>query len=106
MFFGLPTIVGSAAHTREVNKEIEQHFENMEFTSAMVQPGQTASEFVYYRLPNKLEQLEDLTVELKVEANGYEEHNGKRIAYKFAFPTLGISGPVYSEVAGASNGVQ
>ncbi len=106
MYFWPVSMGLSAQHTRNINQDIERHFENMEFTGAMVQPGGTASGFIYYRLPNKSEQLENVTVELTVEANGYEERNGKQIAYKFAFPTLGISGPVFSEAAEVSNGVQ
>ena len=104
MVFGLPTIVGSAAHTREVNKKIEQHFENMEFAGAMVKPNETASGFVYFRFPQRSQQLENLTVELTVQANGYEEGNGKQLGYKFSFPTLGVSGPAYSPAKYPENG--
>lgn len=106
MYFWPVTMGLSAQHTRNINQDIEQHFENMEFTGAMVRPGGTASRFIYYRLPKNSEQLEDLTVELKVEANGYEEHNGKQLAYKFAFPTLGISGPAFHKSAHGSRGME
>lgn len=106
MYFWPVTMGLSAQHTRNINQDIEQHFENMEFTGAMVRPGGTASGFIYYRLPNNSEQLENLTVELKVEANGYEEHNGKQIAYKFVFPTIGISGPAFNKSDHGSNGME
>ncbi len=106
MFFGLPTIVGSAAHTREVNKEIEQHFADMEFSGAMLQPGESASGFVYYRLPSRSKELKNLTVEMTVESNGYEERRISTMAYHFAFPTLGISGPLLSETSLESSDAQ
>jgi len=106
MFFGLPTIVASASHTREVNKKIEQHFENMEFASAMVKPNETIAGFVYFRLPQRSQQFENLTVELTVEANGFEERNGKQLGYKFSFPTLAVSGPAYSPATYPENGAE
>jgi len=104
MFFGLPTIIASASHTREVNKKIEQHFENMEFADAMVKPNETIAGFVYFRLPESSQQLENLKVELTVEANGYEEQNVRQLAYKFSFPTLAVSGPAYSPATYPENG--
>jgi len=89
MYFWPVTMGLSAQHTRNINQDIERHFEDMEFTGA-----------------NKSEQLEDLTVELTVEANGYEERNGKQIAYKFAFPTIGISGPAFNKSDHGSNGME
>ena len=106
MVFGLPTIVGSAAHTREVNKKIEQHFAYLEFTGALVKPDETAAGFVYFRLPERSKQLENLTVELTVETNGYEESNGKQLGYKFSFPTLVVSGLPFSAAADAENGAE
>ena len=106
MFFGLPTLVGSAAHTREVNKEIEQHFANMEFSGAMLKPGESASGFVYYRLPSSSQQLSNLVVEMTVESNGYEERRRSTMAYQFAFPTLGVSGPLFSETSLESSDAQ
>ncbi len=106
MYFWPVTMGLSAQHTRNINQDIERHFEDMEFTGATVQLGGTASGFIYYRLPNKSEQLEDLTVELTVEANGYEERNGKQITYKFAFPTIGISGPAFNKSDHGSNGME
>ncbi len=104
MLFGLPTIVASASDTREVNKKIEQHFENMEFTGAMVKPNETIAGFVYFGFPGRSKQLENLTVELTVEANGFEERNGKQLGYHFSFPTLAGSGPAYSPATYPENG--
>ena len=104
MYFWPVTMGLSAQHTKNINQDIERHFENMEFSGAMLQPGETASGFVYYRLPNSSEQLKNLTVEITVEGNGYEERRSNKMAYKFVFPTLGISRPVFSETSLESNG--
>lgn len=104
MYFWPVTMSLSAQHTRDINQEIERHFEDMEFTGAMLQPGEAASGFVYYRLPNSSKQLMNLTVEMTVEGNGYEERRSNKMAYKFVFPTLGISGPLFSETSLESNG--
>jgi len=104
MYFWPVTMGLSAQHTKNINQHIERHFENMEFSGAMLQPGETASGFVYYRLPNSSEQLKNLTVEITVEGNGYEERRSNKLAYKFVFPTLGISRPVFSETSLESNG--
>ena len=106
MYFWPITMGLSAQHTRDINQEIERHFEDMEFTGAILQPGETASGFVYYRLPNSLEQLKNLTVDVTVEGNGYEERRSNKMAYQFYFPTLGISGPLFSQAPPQSSGVQ
>jgi hypothetical protein len=52
IFLWPATIGGSAVHTHAVNRRIQQHFESLQFSDAMLQPNQSAVGFVYFKLPD------------------------------------------------------
>ena len=80
-------IAASAAHTRAVNKRIEEYFETMSLNYAVLKPNQYAAGFLYWKLPEGKTKLENL----RVEATPYEEETGTRLFYKLAIPTLDVS---------------
>ena len=82
----VPIIVGSVAHTSTVNRRIEAHFESLSFTESLLKPNQIATGFVYFRLPNGIERLENL----RVEVTSTEEQTGHQLSYKFTLPTLNL----------------
>jgi len=87
------TIAGSAAHTDSVNQRIEQHFENLAFTDALLKPNQMAAGFVYFKFPDGVERLDNLTVEVELT----EEKSGRRLSYKLSLPSLELSAPTSTQ---------
>ncbi len=83
------TIGGSAAHTASVNRRVEQHFESLAFTDALLKPNQMAAGFVYFKLPDGVERLDNLTVEVEPS----EEKSGMRLSYKLSLPSLIVPAP-------------
>lgn len=81
------TIAGSAAHTASVNRRIEQHFANMEFTDKLLKPKQSAAGFVYFKLPNKTKTIDSITVAVEVR----EEESGSPINFKLSLPSLDLT---------------
>jgi len=104
LYFGLPSIVASVAHTQSVNKDIEQHFESLEFSDTILKPEDTAVGFVFFELPGSMKRLENLTVEVTVEADAYEEQREKQLAYKFPFPMLEVSNLAFRPSDHETNG--
>ena len=92
IFLWPATIAGSAAHTQSVNERIVQHFENLAFTDARLKPNQTAGGFVYFKLPDGVKKLENLTLEVQPS----EDKTGRQLTYKLNVKDLplgtGISG--------------
>lgn len=86
------TIAGSTANTHAVNRRVQQHFESLQFTDALLKPNQTAAGFIYLKLPGGVKRLEKLTIELEPS----EEKTGKRLSYKLSLPDLTLSAPVSS----------
>ena len=84
------TIVGSASHTASVNRRIEQHFENVAFTDALVKLNQVAVGCVYFKLPDEVTRLEKLIVEVVA----VKEPEGDKLTSKLSLPTLDLSSPV------------
>jgi hypothetical protein len=78
------TIAGSAAHTRSVNRRIEQHFESLQLNNAVLRPNQVAPGFVYFKLPENLKQLQGLIVEMQVT----EEPGGAPVMFNFKLPAI------------------
>lgn len=72
--------------------KFQQHFENLELTDTLLKPSDTAAGFVYFKLPEKVKRLENLTAEMTVEKETSERQNGKQLIYKFSLPTLEVSG--------------
>ena len=89
------TIAGSASHTRSINRRIEQHFESLSFADALIRPNQVAAGFAYFKLPDGVKKLQNLTVQ--VEASN--EQNGNKITSKLSLPTLELSSSVSTQVA-------
>jgi hypothetical protein len=96
------TIIGSGAHTASVNRRIEQHFESMRFSDAVLKPNQSAAGFLYFKLPAGVKKLENL----RVEATPSEEATGDRLSYKLLLPTLDLSGAVAAPPTSQSSGSQ
>lgn len=94
------TIAGSAAHTASVNRRVEQHFENLAFTDALLKPNQMAAGFVYFKLPGGVERLDNLTVEVELS----EEKSGRRLSYKLSLPSLVLSAPASSRETSEDGG--
>ena len=93
------TIGGSAVHTQSVNKRIVQHFENLAFTDARLKPNQTAAGFVYFKLPDGVEKLGNLTVEVQPS----EDKTGRQLTYKLTVRNLPLgTGAADAETAMAS----
>jgi len=88
------TVAGSATHTRSVNRRIEQHFVSLSFTDALIRPNQVAAGFAYFKLPDGVKKLQNLTVQ--VEASN--EQNGNKITSKLSLPTLELSDSVSTQV--------
>ncbi len=88
------TIAGSASHTRSINRRIEQHFESLSFADALLRPNQVAAGFAYFKLPDGVKKLQNLTVQVKA----FNEQNGNKITSKLSLPILELSDPVTTQV--------
>jgi len=96
IFLWPATIAGSAAHTQSVNKRIVQHFENLAFNDARLKPNQTAAGFVYFKLPDGVKQIKNLTVEVQPS----EDKTGRQLTYKLTVKNLPLgTGAVDAETA-------
>jgi hypothetical protein len=80
------TIAGSAAHTQSVNRRIQQHFESLQFTDALLKPNQVATGFVYFELPENLTKLEKLSI----GATASEEPGGKQLSFNLSLPEIAL----------------
>ena len=79
LFF--PTAIAvSGLHSSSVNRDIEHHFENLEFGDSMLQPNQVIGGFIYLKLPETVKQGQHLTIEIPV----VEEKNGSQTIFKFS----------------------
>ena len=83
------TLVGSSAHTNSVNQKIEQHFGALEFPDALVRPHESVTGFVYFKLPFRLQKIENLTVEIEP----VEEATEQKLSYRFNLPAFDIELP-------------
>jgi len=91
MVLGLPVILGSTTHTRNVNEQVEHHFEAIEFTDVLLKPTDTAEGFVYFKLPNGLKRVENLMVEIALEVAPAEDQKGDVVYFRLRLPVLEIS---------------
>jgi hypothetical protein len=80
------TIGASAVHTRGVNKRIESYFEGTSYQDALVGPRQNTFGFVYFKIEDKSDKLENLVIE--AEAAG--DQSGKKLSYKFSIPPVKV----------------
>lgn len=81
------TIGASTIHTQGVNKRVIQYFEGTKYQDSLVSPKQTAIGFVYYKVPDRVNRLENFVVE--AEATG--ETSAKKLSYRFTLPPLQLS---------------
>jgi hypothetical protein len=81
------TIGASAAHTASTNRRIEQHFESLRFSDALLKPNQTAVGFLYFRLPDKAKRFE----KVRVEITPSEENTGDKLLFNFHLPTIDLT---------------
>ena len=82
------TIGASAAHTHGVNRRIEAYFEAASYQDALLAPKQTASGFVFFKVPDNSKSLAPLAVELDVS----RDTDGQKLNYKFDLPGMGKKG--------------
>lgn len=88
MFFGLATIAGSASQTQKINRQIEHHFERMELTERILKPNETASGFVFFRIPAKTKVAGNLDCHITLEPEPIEDTGGRPLI--FHFTALGL----------------
>ena len=88
------TIGASAAHTASVNRRIEQHFESLRFNDALLKPNQTASGFLYYKLPDRAKRLDNLRLEVIPTVEG----SGEKPQFNLPLPTIDLSAPVSARI--------
>lgn len=81
------TISGSGSHTQSVNQEIEKHFQNLELGNVRVRPGQTTGGFLYFKLPDGVRELRNLTLAISTS----EEDRSGSINYKIQLPPIDSS---------------
>lgn len=89
LWLGLPT-VASLSHTHSINKKIEQHFGGLEFPDTLLRPNKAVAGFVYFKLPDNVKTLENLTLEVEP----LEEKSEKQLSLRFSLPTLELSSPI------------
>ncbi len=82
------TIGASAAHTASTNRRIEQHFESLRFTDALLKPNQVAAGFLYFQIPDGIKNLENL----RLEATPTEENSGEKLLFSLSLPTINLTG--------------
>ena len=82
------TIAGSAAHTAGVNRRIRQHFANMELVDTILKPRQSVAGFVYFRMPSKTNQLENLDVSVDTA----DEQSENWLKFTFKLPPVDLAG--------------
>ncbi|MBI3001840.1 MAG: hypothetical protein HYY46_25775 [Deltaproteobacteria bacterium] len=80
------TISVSGIHTKEINRKVERHFEMIAFGKAIVKPAEAASGFVYFKLPDGLNSLNNLTVEVAA----HEIESGRRLLFKLLIPRMNV----------------
>ena len=80
------TIAGSAAHTQSVNRRIQQHFESLQLSDALLKPNQMVTGFVYFKLPESPKYLDHLVI----EAPATEEPSGKQLSFKLSVPKIAL----------------
>jgi hypothetical protein len=79
LFF--PTAIAvSGIHSSSVNRDIEHHFENLEFGDSTLQPNQVIGGFIYLKLPETVKQAQNLTIEIPAA----DEKSGAQMTFRFS----------------------
>ena len=81
-------VLTSVSHTAAVNRRIEQHFESLRLVDSLLRPNQIATGFVYFKLPNGIKRLENLSIEITPT----EEGTGQKESFKLTLPRLYLAG--------------
>jgi hypothetical protein len=89
IYFGVLAVAGSATQTQKINRQIEHHFERMELEDRVVKPNETATGFVFFRMPANRGNLDGLTLNITLEPELLGDHTGKSLVYRFDLPALG-----------------
>jgi hypothetical protein len=79
-FFFATAIGVSGMHSSSVNREIEHHFDNLEFADSTLQPNQVIGGFIYLKFPENIKQAQNLTIEIPAS----EEKTGAQMVFKFS----------------------
>lgn len=88
MFFGLATIAASASQTERINRQIEHHFERVELANQLLKPNETATGFVFFKIPSNTGNVADLMLEITLDPELLGDHTGKSLVYRLAVSTL------------------
>jgi hypothetical protein len=88
MFFGVASMAASANQTQKINRQIEQHFERMELSDRLLKVNESASGFVFFRIPPATKTLDQLVVEVTLEQERSESERGEDLVYRFVMPPL------------------
>lgn len=86
LIFWPVTVSVSGMHTGEVNRRIEQHFETLSFGKAIVQPGQSAVGFLYFKLPERFDSKEKIIVEIVAS----EAQSASQIVFKLPISNVSL----------------
>ncbi|HEY6201232.1 MAG TPA: hypothetical protein VI231_21695 [Candidatus Binatia bacterium] len=70
----------SGFHSSKINNDIEHHFENLEFGDSTLQPDQVIGGFIYFKVPENVKELQNLTIEIPAT----DEKTGTRTVFKFS----------------------
>jgi hypothetical protein len=63
IFFGPAAIAGSGMHSSSVNRDIEHHFDNLEFGNVLLRTNQVMGGFLYFRVPDGFK-LQNVRIEI------------------------------------------
>ena len=70
----------SGFHSSKVNREIEHHFENLEFGDSTLQPNQIVGGFIYLKVPENVKERQNLTIDIPA----IEDKTGVQTLFKFS----------------------
>jgi hypothetical protein len=88
MYWSIAGLALSAQQTKNVNRQIEQHFESLELQDSLLKPDDTTAGFIYFYLPGSTKRLENLMLEITLESDPAEDQAAKKLFYRLHFPTI------------------
>jgi len=77
-------------HPCTVNK-FRERFKTLELRDAILRPGEAATGFVYFKLPEKLTRLESLTADITLAEDVPQGQSGKTVTFKFTLPPISLT---------------
>ena len=87
LFFWPATISLSASHTKAINRDIENYFQNSELGKVLIKPGQNAAGFLYFQIPTGVKKLEKLVLEVVAT----DDVTNTPMTVPLSLPTLELS---------------